>query len=150
MWGEYPHSSDDKGRVVVPLDFRTALGDEFFATRGPDGCVWLLPANTWDLISGRIQENLFDPAAAALQRMFSATMSVKLDGQFRLAIPKHLRAWAGIGEPDNVVIAGQGAKVEVWQRNAWQDQTGSRFSSEEVYGHFEALSGKAPAAVVEC
>lgn len=149
MWGEYEHAVDDKGRVILPLDFRKPLGDEFLATRGPDRCVWLLPASVWSSLSSVFQGDLLHPAAAALQRMFGGTMTVKLDGQFRLAIPKHLRAWAGIGEPDVVTIAGQGSKIEVWQRNAWLEQMKGSFSSEAVFSYFQVLAGPAPTAASE-
>jgi len=32
--GEYHHSIDDKGRLIIPSKFRNDLGDEFVITRG--------------------------------------------------------------------------------------------------------------------
>ena len=36
--GEYNHTIDAKGRLIVPSKFREALGDEFVVTKGLDGC----------------------------------------------------------------------------------------------------------------
>lgn len=36
--GEYNHSVDAKGRLIVPAKFREQLGEEFVVTKGLDGC----------------------------------------------------------------------------------------------------------------
>ena len=35
--GEYNHSVDAKGRMIVPSKFREQLGNEFVVTKGLDG-----------------------------------------------------------------------------------------------------------------
>lgn len=35
--GEYNHSVDAKGRLIVPSKFREQLGNEFVVTKGLDG-----------------------------------------------------------------------------------------------------------------
>ena len=35
--GEYSHTIDAKGRLIVPSKFREQLGDEFVVTKGLDG-----------------------------------------------------------------------------------------------------------------
>ena len=37
--GEYTHSIDAKGRVILPADFRQELGVSFIITKGLDGSV---------------------------------------------------------------------------------------------------------------
>ena len=39
--GEYNHTIDGKGRVIVPAKFRDALGDGFVVTKGLDGCLFV-------------------------------------------------------------------------------------------------------------
>ena len=41
--GEYNHTIDGKGRVIVPAKFRDALGDGFVVTKGLDGCLFVYP-----------------------------------------------------------------------------------------------------------
>ena len=36
--GEYNHTIDTKGRLIIPSKFREALGDGFVVTKGLDGC----------------------------------------------------------------------------------------------------------------
>ncbi len=37
--GEYNHTIDAKGRLIIPSKFRELLGEEFVLTRGLDGCL---------------------------------------------------------------------------------------------------------------
>ena len=41
--GEYSHSIDAKGRLIIPSRFRDELGDEFILTKGLDGCLSIYP-----------------------------------------------------------------------------------------------------------
>ena len=42
--GEYSHSVDAKGRIIMPAKFREILGEEFVVTKGLDGCLFVYPA----------------------------------------------------------------------------------------------------------
>ena len=46
--GEYRHTVDPKGRLIVPSKFRELLGAEFVVTRGLDGCLFVYPMEIWD------------------------------------------------------------------------------------------------------
>ena len=39
--GEYHHSIDDKGRLIIPAKFREELGEKFIVTRGIDNCLFV-------------------------------------------------------------------------------------------------------------
>ena len=54
--GEYNHSIDAKGRMIVPAKFREQLGNEFVVTKGLDGCLFVYSNEEWH----RIEENLRD------------------------------------------------------------------------------------------
>ena len=41
--GEYSHSIDTKGRLIIPSKFRELLGEEFVLTKGLDGCLSIYP-----------------------------------------------------------------------------------------------------------
>ena len=45
--GEYNHTIDAKGRLIVPSKFREALGDEFVVTKGLDGCLFVYDNKEW-------------------------------------------------------------------------------------------------------
>ncbi len=119
FWGEFEHGVDDKGRVVIPADFRAGLGEEFVVTRGPDHSVLVLPIPVWNRIAEQLKDRLLQSDGDLLQRMLGGRAIVRLDPQFRLAIPKHLREWANISQSYAAVLSGQGRKIEIWNKANW-------------------------------
>ena len=45
--GEYAHTIDAKGRVILPADFRAELGEHFFIVKGLDQCLYIYGENEW-------------------------------------------------------------------------------------------------------
>ena len=45
--GEYNHTIDAKGRLIIPSKFRELLGEEFVLTKGLDGCLSIYPMDEW-------------------------------------------------------------------------------------------------------
>ena len=41
--GEYNHTIDAKGRLIIPSKFRELLGEEFVLTKVLDGCLSIYP-----------------------------------------------------------------------------------------------------------
>ena len=54
--GEYHHSIDVKGRLIIPSKLRDDLGDNFIVTRGLDGCLFLYPQRHWNTIINKYKE----------------------------------------------------------------------------------------------
>ncbi len=119
--GEYIHAVDDKGRVIVPLKFRTELGAAFVITKGIGGCLFIYRERDFQDIEHRLQSQpALDQHALRMKRwLFASANDLQVDGQGRIAIPSSLRAFAGISENTEAVIAGTGEKIEVWSRAAW-------------------------------
>lgn len=38
--GEYEHSLDAKGRLIMPVKLREDIGEKFIVTKGLDGCLF--------------------------------------------------------------------------------------------------------------
>lgn len=53
--GEYRHTIDAKGRMIVPAKFREGLGEQFVLTRGLDQCLFGYPMNEWKLIEEKLK-----------------------------------------------------------------------------------------------
>ena len=138
FWGEYEHAVDDKGRVVMPQEFRVPLGEEFVLTRGPDKAILVLPIPVWQQVEQTIQGAVLQRQTGFLQRMLGGRTFVRLDPQARLGIPKHLRDWAGISQSQSAVIVGQGPKLEIWSKSVW-DEFAGRFTYENLYDAAEAV-----------
>ena len=45
--GEYNHTVDSKGRLILPSKLRESLGDEFVVTKGVDGCLFVYDQTEW-------------------------------------------------------------------------------------------------------
>ena len=53
--GEYNHTIDAKGRMIVPSKFREQLGNEFVVTKGLDGCLFVYPNEEWHNIEEKFR-----------------------------------------------------------------------------------------------
>jgi MraZ protein len=123
--GEFDHSVDDKGRVIIPTRFRTSLGERFYMTKGLGGCIFVYTETAYQQLSDTLQkQRVLDDHALRLQRFFTST-EASVDAQGRVAIPAKLREWAKIEEQGDVVIVGTGSRIEIWGHAAWD-----RYNSE--------------------
>ncbi len=117
--GEFDQSVDEKGRVIIPTRFRSSLGERFYMTKGIGNCIFVYTENDYKNLSDTLQsQRLLDEHAMRLQRFFTST-EASVDGQGRVTIPAKLREWAKVGEQDDVVVVGTGARIEIWSRPVW-------------------------------
>ena len=117
--GEYQHSIDEKGRVIMPARFRDQLGPNFIITRGLDGCLFVYPAAEWEKLSQEVQTlPLAKKDARAFSRMlFSGAAEGECDKQGRVSLPANLREYAGIER--DVVSIGVSSRIEIWAAQIW-------------------------------
>jgi len=59
LMGEYSHTIDAKGRVIVPSKFRESLGEMFIVTKGLDGCLFGYPESEWKTIEDKFRNSIF-------------------------------------------------------------------------------------------
>ena len=118
--GEYHHSIDEKGRMIIPAKFRDELGPVFVMTRGLDQCLFLYPMSEWKAMEQKLKSlPLMKSDARAFTRFFfSGAVECELDKQGRVNIPANLRSHAKL-EKDCVVI-GVSTRVEIWSKEAWE------------------------------
>ena len=53
--GEYNHTVDAKGRLIVPSKFREQLGDEFVITKGLDNCLFVYDKSEWAALEEKLR-----------------------------------------------------------------------------------------------
>lgn len=122
--GEFDHSVDDKGRVIIPTRFRSSLGERFYMTKGLDGCIFVYTEAAYkDLSETLSRQRQLDEHTMRLQRFFTST-EASVDGQGRVAIPSKLREYAKIGAEGDVVIVGTGSRLEIWSADSWARYNG--------------------------
>ncbi|WP_026508895.1 division/cell wall cluster transcriptional repressor MraZ [Butyrivibrio sp. MC2013] len=115
LTGEYSHSIDAKGRLIIPSRIREELGDEFAVTKGLDGCLLLYPEDSWEDFAGRLQAlpAATNAAARKVQRFFlGSALTTEFDKQGRILLPAKLLEFAGLSK--EAVIVGMGNHAEIW------------------------------------
>lgn len=119
--GEYHHSIDIKGRMIVPSKFRDELGDMFIITRGLDQCLFGYPVSEWALIEEKLKGlPLTKKDARAFTRFFfSGATESELDKQGRINIPAPLLQYAKLEK--ECVILGVSNRIEIWSKQIWEE-----------------------------
>lgn len=118
--GEYRHTIDAKGRLIVPAKFREQLGDSFVVTRGMDGCLFGYTQEEWNILETKLQKlPLTKKDARAFVRFFySAATECEIDKQGRINIPKSLRTHATLQK--KCVVVGVSNRFEIWSEDRWE------------------------------
>ena len=121
--GEYNHSIDAKGRMIVPSKFREEFGSECVITKGFDGCLYGYTTEEWKNIEEKFKTvNLTSKDARKFLRFFfSGAASCEIDKQGRVLIPPVLREYASLDK--DIVTAGTLSRIEIWDKSRWQDNT---------------------------
>ena len=119
--GEYNHTIDTKGRLIVPSKFREALGDEFVVTKGLDGCLFVYDNKEWTVFEEKLKSlPLTNKDARQFVRFFLAgAASVEVDKQGRILIPSVLREFAELDK--DVVLVGVASRIEIWSKEISMD-----------------------------
>ena len=119
--GEYNHNVDTKGRLIIPAKFRESLGERLVVTRGLDGCLFVYDNSEWATFEKKLQTMLMGRKDSRnYARFFLAKASeVEVDKQGRILIPQKLREYAGLEK--DVVMVGVGNRVEIWNKDTWED-----------------------------
>jgi len=131
--GEFQHNLDQKGRVAIPAKFRKDFEDGLIVTRGIDKCLFIFSKSEWNKLAEKLAEL---PLAQANSRafarlMFSGAADEDLDNQGRILIPDYLRNYASLKK--QLVINGLFNRLEIWDKNIWQDyKNKTENSSEEI------------------
>lgn len=114
--GEYNHTIDEKGRLIVPSKFREELGNEFVVTKGLDGCLFIYANPEWQELEEKLKSlPLTNKNARIFARyMLAGAAQVELDKQGRILLPQNLRTFAGLEK--DVVLLGLASRIEIWSR----------------------------------
>ncbi|MDK2823466.1 MAG: transcriptional regulator MraZ [Clostridia bacterium] len=129
--GEYQHTIDDKGRLIMPAKFREGLGEKFVVTKGLDGCLFVYPLEEWKVLETKLRNLPFTKAdARAFARFFfSGATECELDKQGRILLPTNLRDHAQLQK--DVFIIGVSSRLEIWSKEVWEDYSSKTESSYE-------------------
>jgi MraZ protein len=133
FYGEYRHTLDTKGRLIVPSKFREGLGEKFIVTKGLDNCLFVYSMEEWETLVNKIKLLPFtDKAVRAFSRFFFAgATEIEIDKQGRINIPPNLREYAELQK--EVYVIGVSTRVELWNKERWDSYfDDENISNEEI------------------
>ena len=131
--GEYNHTVDKKGRLIMPAKFREMLNDKFIITKGLDHCLFVYPIDEWEFIEQKLKSLPFTQkdARAFVRFFFSGALETEIDKQGRILIPPNLREFAKINK--EVVVIGVSTRIEIWSREEWESyRNDAELSYEQI------------------
>lgn len=141
FYGEYQHSVDAKGRVIIPSKFRDGLGEKFIVTKGLDNCLFAYSLEEWSNLEAKLKSLPFtDKDVRAFVRFFFAgATECETDKQGRILIPQNLREYAGLEK--DVYVIGVSTRVEIWDKAKWENYSGDENMSAENIAEKMAMLG---------
>ena len=116
--GEYSHSIDTKGRVIMPAKFREELGTHCIVTRGLEGCLSVYTQDAWGNLADKMKKlkTSKEKVRAFKRFLFGSAAEVEFDRTGRILIPGTLREYAGLKK--EVTVLGTGDSIEIWDKQA--------------------------------
>ena len=128
--GEYNHTLDAKGRLIVPAKFREQLGDEFVVTKDWMDA-YLCIRRTHNIEEKFRGISMTSKDARKFSRFFFAgAASCEVDKQGRILLPTVLREYAGLTK--DVVLVGVLSRVEIWDKDRWAENTYDEDEMDEI------------------
>lgn len=137
--GEYNHTVDPKGRLIVPAKFREQLGAEFVVTKGLDGCLFVYPMDEWQSMEEKFRSipGTSKDARKFSRFFFAGAAQTELDKQGRVLLPPVLRDYAALEK--DVVLVGVLNRVEIWNRDRWQENTYDEDEMDDIAEHMAEM-----------
>lgn len=134
--GEYQHTVDEKGRLIMPAKYRETLGEQFMITKGLDNCLFVYSQSEWKTLEEKLKNLPFTnrDARAFARFFFSGAMECETDKQGRILISGNLREYAKITKDVNII--GVGTRIEIWSKEIWEGY------SQETEVKYEELAEK--------
>lgn len=140
--GDYIHTLDDKGRVVMPAPFRAAIKEEggnVVVTKGPDGNLVIFTSDMFEEVA---QEEIARPRLREARRdaraKFAGADLQKMDSQGRVSLKPRLREYAGLTDADEVAVVGVYDRIEVWNVAAFEAE---QAAADAAYRESEEVPG---------
>ncbi len=131
--GEYEHSLDTKGRMIMPAKIREDIGEKFIITKGLDGCLFGFSQNEWSNFEEKLKTlPLTNKNARDFVRFFlSGAIECEIDKQGRFLIASNLREYAHMEK--EAIIIGVGTRIEIWNKDKWKSyNSDENISADEI------------------
>ena len=138
--GEFSHSIDAKGRVILPAKFREELGTSCIVTRGLEGCLSVYTVDAWNTLAEKMKKlrTSKEKVRAFKRFLFGSAAELEFDRTGRILIPSPLRDYAKLGK--EVTVIGTGDAIEIWDKEAYEDYAAKTVpATEEIAESLEDM-----------
>ena len=118
--GEYQHSIDEKGRLIIPAKFRDSLGNRYMLSKGLEACLFAYPMEAWARLEEKLNQlNGFNRRNRDfIRRFYSGAGECEVDKQGRTLINQEFRGYGNLTK--ELYIVGAGDHLEIWDKEAWE------------------------------
>lgn len=127
LTGEYTHTIDNKGRVLITNKLRNQIdaeehGSNFYIVLGTNGILCLYPEKYFErIVLATAPQSIAPDEAVAFERItFALAGKVELDSQGRILLNEKLRKRAGLEDEDNITLVGVRDHIELWNSQSWE------------------------------
>ncbi|MBQ2446552.1 MAG: division/cell wall cluster transcriptional repressor MraZ [Oscillospiraceae bacterium] len=129
MFGQYKHTLDAKGRLIVPSKLREELGELFYISKAPDVCLTVYTAAEWQRVVDHFN-SLPITASRSLRYFMGNVWQIEPDKQGRFLLPESLRTFAGIDQ--DVIFLGLGGRAEIWAAERYEAEEPEHLTPEAI------------------
>ena len=121
FFGNYSHSLDEKGRLVIPKKMREELGNKIFIMKGFDGALAIYQLSAYDKVMEELQKYSFNKKENRdyLRLKLASIVDLDVDKLGRVQFPTAVVNKYHINK--DVVVLGAGDHIEVWDKARYEE-----------------------------
>ncbi len=121
FFGNYSHSLDEKGRLVIPKKMREELGNKIFIMKGFDGALAIYQLSAYDKVMEELQKYSFNKKENRdyLRLKLASIVDLDVDKLGRVQLPTAVVNKYHINK--DVVVLGAGDHIEVWDKARYEE-----------------------------
>ena len=125
FFGNYSHSLDEKGRLVIPKKMREELGNKIFIMKGFDGALAIYQESAYAKVMEELEHYSFNKKENRdyLRLKLASVVDLDVDKMGRVQIPQALLVKYHIGK--DVIVLGAGDHIEVWDMKKYEEYISS-------------------------
>ena len=125
FFGNYSHSLDEKGRLVIPKKMREELGSKIFIMKGFDGALAIYQESAYSSVMEELQRYSFNKKENRdyLRLKLASIVDLDVDKMGRVQLPVAILAKYHINK--DVIVLGAGDHIEVWDATRYEEYMSS-------------------------
>ena len=135
-YGSEKSTLDDKGRIIIPVEFRKYFQGKLLLTYGNERCALIMTPSAWE----RFVQEIMSQSDKRQRRLLSAkhlqqVQQVELDRQGRIPISIPIRTYANLNK--SCMVARDVDKMTIWDFDGWYNYL--KDNDTEMQAAFDSL-----------